>query len=259
MADTTANLQGGTQAPPGQPAPAAAAGANPPAQPPTVPPAAAAGTQTGKQGTQNDTPRTYSEAEAQEMVSRLIQEARTEMGRQFKPVRDELETTKATAAQVPVLQAQLKVAQEQSWADEIEASKDKPEAFNVVKRKHELDQREIDLATQRAELDQTKAKLKTDSEEITAWKAQKAATDVAARYNLNADVLFSIVPDGDESRLESVAKTLTAGGHTLTTPPPGNGGQPGKDGVVQGKPDGGLSLGGETGSLRNMIDRARGK
>lgn len=251
--DGTQTQQGGAGAAPAAGAEQAAAAAE------ALPGGQQAQTPPGEQGTQAGTPRTYSETEAQDLAAKLVNDAKAVLGREFKPVRDELATTKATAAQVPVLHAQLKQATEATWAAEIEASKDKPEAFNVVKRKHELDQRELDLAGRIAAHEQEKATWDTTKAELTSWKAQKAAADVAAKHGLNADVLFNLVPEGDEERLEQVASTLKSSG--FQAPPGGNGGQPGQagSGNLPGKPDSAMNQGGGEGSLTGMINKAKGK
>lgn len=254
MVDGTGNQSGGAPAAPAAAA-APAAGAAPGQA--AAPAAPAAQTPPGAQGTQDATPRTYTEAEAQTLATKLVGDAKAELGREFKPVREELATTKATAAQVPVLQAQLTQVKDNTWAAEIEASKDKPDAFSLVKRKHELDQRELDLVTRKVELDQQEATITTDKADVTAWKAQQNAAAVAAKHGISADILSNLVPDGDEARLESVAQTLKASG--IKGQPAAPGGTPPPGGNLQPPPDKGGSAGASDGSMRAMLDKAKGK
>ncbi len=227
--DGTGKQPGGTQ---GTPAPATAG--------------ATGGTQAGNQGTQQ--PRTYTDAE----VAKLLTDAKAEWGREIKPIREDNIRLKAEAEGHTTIQ-QFMERIGKTWKEELEAAKDNPAAINLVQRRQTLDQREIDLTTERANINRDKAAWQVEKTELVEARINKKAEE----NGISGELLRTLVPDGDPARLDRVVKSLKESGFK----PPEGGNPPAKLGsTFPGKPpDSGVTTGTGEDSIRKMIDRAKAK
>jgi len=224
----------------------------------TTPPAGATVPQAGDKGTQQGTPQTYTAEEYQAGIARAIQETRTNLGREFKPIKDEHAKFKAENAEIPILRDEVTRYKKSTLLEELEAARDNAQLLTRVQSLHTIEEREANMRREQLRFNQDKATWDSEKTELSTWKAQKAAQDIANKpefQGISSDVLFTLVPDGNEERLTTVAKTLISSGFK----PGGDGkGQPlppTKPG--QKPPDSGVTAGGAQSGIRDAIDRAK--
>ena len=224
----------------------------------TTPPAGVAASQADKKGTQQGTPQTYTAEEYQAGIARAIQETKTSMGREFKPIKDEHAKFKAENAEIPILRDEVARYKKSTLMEEFEVAKDNAQLLTKVQSLHTVEEREANLRREQLKLNQDKTTWESEKTELSTWKAQKAANDVANRpefQGVSADMLLTLVPDGNEERLLTVAKTLISSGFKPGGDGKGQPPSPPKPG--QSPPDSGITSGGAQSGIRDAIDRAK--
>lgn len=242
MLDGTINPSGSQTTPEGQ----------------TTPPVGATVPQAGDKGTQQVTPQTYTAEEYQAGIARAIQETRTSLGREFKPVKEEHVRFKAENAEIPILRDEVTRYKKSTLLEELEAAKDNAQLLTRVQSLHTIEEREANMRREQLKLNQDKATWDSEKTELSTWKAQKAAQDIANKpefQGISADMLFTLVPDGNEERLTTVAKTLISSGFKPSGDGKGQPPPPPKPG--QRPPDSGITSGGSQAGIRDAIDRAK--
>jgi len=204
----------------------------------------------GEGDSSTKTPKTYTEGELQKVVSDTLAKRGRELAAEHKTRADKAER-QVTGLQAQIAQAKAASEALQRQMDELEEAKfgDNPDALSLHRSRQQIRADRARGEQEKADLDVKRQELETDLAEAKAYKVQKEADAVAAKYDgVDAQDLVDYT-DGTPEKMEALAQKL--GKPKKAKPKAGE-----TEGAESGDlhPDDGTTAGGLTGE--KLLDKA---
>lgn len=137
-------------------------------------------------------PKTYTE-EDRKTWEKSVSDAKANEGRLRKAHEQALSDKKALEERIADIERKAEEA-------ELEKYKDDPETLDVVKERQQLRKEKLAVEAE-------KRRHADDLAEVQSYKRQKTASEIAAKYGVNADTLIDL-SDGTPEKMEALAKVL---------------------------------------------------